>query len=489
MAKLKPLKLVLAGVDKASAPVLRLSRRIDKLTAPIRKVRGKLRQLDRATGFRTLRMRLGRVGRSLGVLAKRAALFGTAMLAAGAVAFKKFIDVGDSIAKTAGTIGIGVEALQEWRFAADRSGVSSEKMDKALQVLSRNLGDVKAGTGTLITILKKLDPTLLKNLRSVQTTEEGMDILIDAMAEMDNQLERNSLAAAAFGRSGILLANLLKLPQGEIKKLRQQARDLGLVMSEETARSAEEAQDRLTDLGAVVKGVGFSIASQLLPVLITTVEEIIGWTKENQEFIKVDIPKHAKAMAESVKGFLKFVKETTPKVKSFVEALGGLKTIGLVIAGVIGVKLVTALALFSIALLSTPAGQIISLIALAITGLVLAIKGLMKLKDPLLDLFSSIGDFFSSGLGKVVSFASGIGSKLGFGRSQSATGGGGSSGGTTVRNPSAQVSDLIAGTRFDGQLNILLTQDKAPRVTHVESSTPAMEISVETGMTLLPQGT
>ena len=70
-------------------------------------------------------------------------------------------------------------------------------MDKALQGLSRSLGDVKAGTGALITILKKLDPTLLKNLRSVQTTEEGMDILIDAMAEMDNQLERNSLAAAA----------------------------------------------------------------------------------------------------------------------------------------------------------------------------------------------------------------------------------------------------------------------------------------------------
>jgi len=127
MPRLKPLKLVLAGVDKISAPVTRISRRIDKMQKPLRAVTARLRTLDRASGFKRLRGAAMGVGRQLANLTRTAALLGTALVAAGGAAIKNFVDATDEIAKTADFAGLGVEALQEYRFAFDRAGVSQER--------------------------------------------------------------------------------------------------------------------------------------------------------------------------------------------------------------------------------------------------------------------------------------------------------------------------------------------------------------------------
>ena len=49
--------------------------------------------------------------------------------------------------KTAGKLGIGIEALQEFRYAAERSGISTATFDSSLTAMQKRLGEAAQGTG------------------------------------------------------------------------------------------------------------------------------------------------------------------------------------------------------------------------------------------------------------------------------------------------------------------------------------------------------
>ena len=124
------------------------------------------------------------------------------ILAGGALGLliKRNIEAADAIAKTADTIGITTDALQELRFAGEIAGVAVGAMDSALQAFGKRVGEARVGTGTLVEILKKMNPTLLKNITSVGTTTEALDLMFKAIAKLPNQMDRAALASAAFGR-------------------------------------------------------------------------------------------------------------------------------------------------------------------------------------------------------------------------------------------------------------------------------------------------
>jgi hypothetical protein len=160
------------------------------------------------------------------------------------------ITAGDVLAKTADGIGVSIETLQELRFAAERSGGSVENLDKSLARYVKGVGEAKAGTGTLVTLLQKLDPDLLAKLLNAQTTDEALDLVFEKLRNTESAFEKNAIAAAAFGRgAGIAMIKTAE----DADELSAKLRTMGGVLSEELARKAEEADDRLTDLDIVLQ--------------------------------------------------------------------------------------------------------------------------------------------------------------------------------------------------------------------------------------------
>jgi len=257
-----------------------------------------MRRIDRASD---------RASRGLGTLSDRAsALRGRMRLLSGAIAgvvgvaavgglaalVKRSVDAADAIAKTADAIGVSTDTLQELRFAADLAGVSTEQLDSALVAFSKRVGEARHGTGTLITILKKMDPALLANVQAADTVDEAFELIMRRAGEMGSTLDRNALLAAAFGRTaGPLMANLIKEGTDSIDTLRERARELGIVIDEGLLRDAERAKDQLTILATVIsanvnKAVlehADAIAdlaekfSESLPTLISWVENFGKW--------------------------------------------------------------------------------------------------------------------------------------------------------------------------------------------------------------------
>ena len=133
-----------------------------------------------------------RIGRSAAAFAKRIfSLKGALGLVAGAAGLgllaKRSLDTADKIAKTADAIGISTDALQKYRFALEISGVAMASTDKGLKKFTRNMGELARSSSETQTALKDLDPTLLKNLRSLKSVDDQLALGFRALARYADQ--------------------------------------------------------------------------------------------------------------------------------------------------------------------------------------------------------------------------------------------------------------------------------------------------------------
>lgn len=174
----------------------------------------------------------------------------------------------DAIGKVAATAGITTDTLQEMRHAASLNGVSFEQLDQGMQKFNKSIGELRAGTGTLYTYLQKTDRALLSQVQSAKSTDEALDSVYKSLKNVTNSSDRSALAVAAFGRSGQRLA----IMADSYKDLRNEARELGLIIDSDLIKGAEIANDKMDTMASVIKIQLTSAFIELAP-LITNVAE------------------------------------------------------------------------------------------------------------------------------------------------------------------------------------------------------------------------
>lgn len=223
---------------------------------------------------------------------------GMAMMAVGAglvLAMGKMINsygkAGDEVAKMAKRTGWGTEALSELRHAAELSGSSLSDIEKATKKMSVAVLDASDGLETYTRIFDQLgvDFEALKE----QKPEEQFWTIAGALADLEDHTMKVALAQKIFGRAGTALIPMLQDGEEAIISMRQEAHDLNLVFSEESAAAAEAFEDSKTRLKGAFTGISNSIAMVLMPKitgLITALTEklkpAIEWLSEHPEWIK-----------------------------------------------------------------------------------------------------------------------------------------------------------------------------------------------------------
>ena len=248
--------------------------------------------------FSAVTRRLSAIKKS--VFSLKGALVG-AFGVAGVVSIARFgkaaIEAADKIAKTADAIGITTDALQEYRHAAELSGVETAKMDKAITDFAARLGELKIGSGAMTTQLKLHDKELLATLKSTTNVTDALNIYVDALAKTKDQSIKLALANAGFGRTGKALVNIIKEGTGGLQRMREEARRLGLIISEDMLRGAEAANDQLTRMQKII-GVQLTNAIlKLSPQIVALSQKfidglpgLIAWTTKALEFLNIIEP-------------------------------------------------------------------------------------------------------------------------------------------------------------------------------------------------------
>jgi hypothetical protein len=149
------------------------------------------------------------------------------------------ISAADAIGKTADKIGVGVEALQELRFAAKASGVEQQTLDMALQRFTRRAAEAAQGTGEAKDALAQLGIALRDQSGNLRRSEDLLGDVADAFARIEDPAERVRLAFKLFDSEGVALVNLLRNGSGALEEMRERARDLGIVLDEHLVRDAD----------------------------------------------------------------------------------------------------------------------------------------------------------------------------------------------------------------------------------------------------------
>lgn len=234
--------------------------------------------------------------------------------------------VGDEAAKTGRLMGISAESLQEFRFAADRQGVSAEMLDKSLIALQKRTGELKSGTGSLYAYLNKTgSKALLRQLRNVKGTEEAFNLLQKAIADTKDPTQKAALASNAFSRSGIEMLKFLEAGEEGIKGLREEARKYGGVISNEAAAASEKFVDAQTNMRFALKGLTNTLGSALMPEIQKIFERITEWIAANREVVRSKIESFAKKVGSALSFLAKNAGKIVTVLKIFAISLIALK--------------------------------------------------------------------------------------------------------------------------------------------------------------------
>jgi hypothetical protein len=226
-------------------------------------------------------------GVTTGLLGLAAAGVG-AIVGLGAIV-RSTAEAGAHVKDLSNKLGVSTQALQELEYAAKLDGIDFESLTTGLRMLSRGVQEAKDGSTEFAATFRKLhiDPKFSND------TEEMLKQVADAFADgkLKTQAEKTSVAMQLFGRSGTELIPLLEEGADGIEELRARARELGIVMSDETIAASAKFDDTLDDLGFALRGLKFAIGTPLIGAFTKLATAISAIVVETQKWIKTNLPK------------------------------------------------------------------------------------------------------------------------------------------------------------------------------------------------------
>ncbi len=274
-------------------------------------------------------------------------------LGIGAVAFNYFnlnmIDAIDTQNDLAITLGVSIQALQEWGFVAQLSGSSAQAYESSIGGLSQAIGDTANDVGRAKAIFEKMGISVKDATGKVKSADVVMEELRQKLKGLEKTEKISILSKLGIDRS---MLQMLESSDESINKLRLQARALGITTDEEKEKVAEY-KDSMDTLGFAFTALATKMQISLTPAIKELADNFVTMIEDN----KKGIDKMMEVVRLTGVAFTNFGKAL---VSMFSNMSDGQKHLLALIAGVYGLNK---------ALKMSPMGKLM----LLITGLILVV--------------------------------------------------------------------------------------------------------------------
>ena len=206
---------------------------------------------------------MGGINRAIeGTKALLAGLGAGATLAGFARLVTHATEVGEQLSKMSQKTGVAVEQLSALRYAATLSDVSMETLGKGMKGLSTKMVEATDATGKAGQIMAALGVNVQGG------AAPAIEKLADAFAILPDGPTKAALAVEVFGKAGMEMIPLLNQGSEGLRKMRDEAYRLGLVMDEGTAKAAETFNDNLKVIKMGSERLGISLVNDFAPGLV-----------------------------------------------------------------------------------------------------------------------------------------------------------------------------------------------------------------------------
>ena len=185
---------------------------------------------------------------------------GAAIAFAGALVMDKLgqaisqgLEYASSLGEVSQQLGVTTKDLQFYRFAATQVGLSQEEMDQGLQKLTKSLGEAAQHNEKALGTFAKLGVSVRDANGNVRKAGEILPDLADGFARLGSDAERSAVATDLFSRAGYKMLPFLSGGSSGVKELAAAYDKLGIALSEEQIRKADDAADTLAKFKVVME--------------------------------------------------------------------------------------------------------------------------------------------------------------------------------------------------------------------------------------------
>lgn len=254
-----------SGVDETSAEYRALQREIAETEQEMQKLEKASLDTDKAiikvaSGADKVASATGKMAKATSGLSKAS---GGALVGLVGLGVKSAQDA-DDLNTLAKQTGLSTEALQKMSYASDLIDVSVDDITGAFTRMKKQLDSGEKKFAEIGVHTKDMNG----NLRDSETIFYET---IRALGQIENETERDTKAMELFGKSADELAGLIDDGGEAFRKLGDEAKANGSIISQEELDKANELNDTLDklkrDMGTSLAQVGISIAQALAPVI------------------------------------------------------------------------------------------------------------------------------------------------------------------------------------------------------------------------------
>jgi len=216
--------------------------------------------------------------------AKTVAVMGavTAAVAAAIKGYEKLIGLtremaaqADETLTLAQVTGLDTDTIQQMEYAAEFVDVSFETIKGSLTKLKNNMQDAAAGNENLAESFMRLG-VAVEDSNGLRNAEDVFYDLIDALGNIENQTERDTVAMDLFGKKAEDLNPLINAGSKALKEYGKEAENMGVVLDKSALAKLGAVDDAYQKLQKTQEGIKKQIAAEMAPVVADFYE---NWQK------------------------------------------------------------------------------------------------------------------------------------------------------------------------------------------------------------------
>lgn len=215
---------------------------------------------------------------------------------------------GDNIDKLSQKIGISAEAFQEWDYVFSQNGADISILETGMKTLSSAVADAGNGTKSAQEKFKQLG--LSFDDLGKMSQEDMFGAVLAQLQQMPEGAERTALAADLLGKSAMELGPLLNQTAEDTQALKDQAHDLGMIMSDEAVKDSAAFSDSLDNLKRAADGAKNQLAGNFLPGLTEVTNglaELVAGNDDATEQITSGFETISQTIIDSIPGVIDMI--------------------------------------------------------------------------------------------------------------------------------------------------------------------------------------
>ena len=201
-------------------------------------------------------------------------------------ATKETAEYAKEITRLASITGQSTDSLQEFDYAAEMIGVSSDRIRDSLKETTNKMQEARDGNEATALAYQKLGVSITDANGQLRSAQDVFYDTIDALGKVRNQTERDAIAMDLMSESAQELNPLIDIGSEGLKKYAQEAHDMGYVLDSSALTALNDVDDAYIRLQKSQESVKNQLSAEFAPYLTEFYEKITKLIQDGGKALK-----------------------------------------------------------------------------------------------------------------------------------------------------------------------------------------------------------